>query len=175
MGDANVVISSQREINFRRMGDLFAEWATLPNGPRSIQRRQFCCVTVHSAAQFQPKGRCCSRMGDVAAEWATFGAEWTMFRRMGDAPNGRCAKKKEKYKTFLYFPVFCDLYCFSLYFAASYMAARGLHMHWLAQGAQVLHMAAQGLHMSGQGREMAAHGVHMCNMDGCTAIPWNPS
>ena len=130
VGDANFVFSSQREISFRRMGDLFAEWATLPNGPRSIQRRQFCCVTVHSAAKFQPNGRCCSRIGDVAAEWATFGAEWTMFRRMGDAPNGRCAKKKNgKYKTFLYFLVCCDLYRFSLYFAASYMAAWGLHMH----------------------------------------------
>ena len=93
MGDAIFAFSSQREINFRRMGDLFAEWATLPNGPRSIQRRQFCCVTVHSAAKFQPNGRCCSRMGDVAAEWAMFGAEWAMFCRMGDAPNGRCAKK----------------------------------------------------------------------------------
>ena len=104
MGDANFVISSQREINFRRMGDLFAEWATLPNGPRSIQRRHFCCVTVHSAAKFQPNGRCCSRMGDV-------------WRRMDDvSPNGRRAewamreKKNEKYKTFLYFLVFCDLY-----------------------------------------------------------------
>ena len=73
---------------------IFAEWAMFPpnglrspNGPRSIQRRQFLTITVHSAAEwatlaaewttFPPNGRRSPPNGLRSAEWAT--------RRMGDA------------------------------------------------------------------------------------------